>query len=103
MRCAVPGRPTKPASLRDRLTLQRNRLPPTSVVERAPKDPTVVPLATSLESILAVGGVVAALPRDLHKKAAALQLDPTTAAGTAAFWMCGLHATPAAASATACL
>lgn len=96
MRCAVPGRPTKPASLRDRLTLQRNRLPPTSVVERAPKDPTVLPLATSLESILAVGGVVAALPRDLHKKAAALQLDPTTAAGTAAFWMCGLHATPAA-------
>ena len=96
MRSAVPGRPTKPASLRDRLTLQRNKLPPTSVVDRAPKAPVVQALATSLDTTLAAGGVVAAFPRDLHKTAAVLQLDPTTAAGTAAFWLCGLHTTPAA-------
>jgi len=92
MRSAVPGRPTKPAALRDRLTLERNHLPPTSVVERAPKVPVLRALATSLEQVLLAGGVVAALPSDVHKKNT-MQLDPTTAAGTAAFWMHGLHST----------
>ena len=96
MRSAVPGRPNKPAPLRDALTLRRNRLPPTAVVERAPKAPAVRAIATSLDALLRTGAVVASFPSDVHKKGAALQLDPTTAAGTAAFWVRGLHATPAA-------
>lgn len=96
MRSAVPGRPNKPAPLRDALTLRRNRLPPTAVVERAPKAPAVRAIATSLDALLRTGAVVASFPSDVRKKGAALQLDPTTAAGTAAFWVRGLHATPAA-------
>ena len=91
MRSALPGRPTKPAVLRDRLTLKRNAVPPQNIVERAPRQPVVKAVATSLESILAVGGVVASFPPDVRKDAKHLQLDPTTASGTAAFWMRGIH------------
>lgn len=93
MRSALPGRPTKPAVLRDRLTLKRNAVPPQNIVERAPRQPVVKAVATSLESILAVGGVVASFPPDIRKDAKHLQLDPTTASGTAAFWMRGIHCT----------
>lgn len=98
MRSAVPGRPAKPAVLRDTLTLRRNELPPKSVVERAPKAPVVRAIATSLDALLRTGAVVASFPAGVYKHGKALQLDPTTAAGTAAFWMRGLHSTPEASS-----
>ena len=98
MRSAVPGRPAKPAVLRDTLTLRRNELPPKSVVERAPKAPAVRTIATSLDALLRTGAVVASFPAGVYKHGKALQLDPTTAAGTAAFWMQGLHSTPEASS-----
>ena len=73
MRSAVPGRPNKPAPLRDALTLRRNRLPPTAVVERAPKAPAVRAIATSLDALLRTGAVVASFPSDVRKKGACSQ------------------------------
>lgn len=98
MRSAVPARPAKPAPLRDALSLRREACPPGSIRQRAQKNPVVRTIATSLDALLRTGAVVASFPSTVHKNGVALRLDPTTAAGTAAFWMRGLHSTPSALS-----
>ena len=86
MRTSVPGRRNRPAALRDSLTLQRNCLPPTSTKEVSERPGVLKSIATSVESVLKSGGVVASF---LDNKVS--QIDPAISAGTATFWSQGLH------------